>query len=123
MVGAMLGTGLSYLVVLLVPNPFAVGAAMALGGIANGPFDIVLFTLRQRRTHPDWLGRAFAVSMALNFSGFPLGSAIAGAIVPLSLELAIVAAIALTLVAAALTWVLIPADERDEVAPNIEAAT
>ncbi|HKW78565.1 MAG TPA: MFS transporter [Candidatus Limnocylindria bacterium] len=111
MVGAMVGTALSYLFVLLAPGTLAARFAMALAGLANGPFDIVLFTLRQRRTHPDWLGRAFAVSMALNFSGFPLGSALAGAIVPVSLELALVAAIAFTLLAAVLTWMLIPARE------------
>ena len=123
MCGAIVGTTLSYLLVLLAPHPLVVGFAMAFAGLANGPFDIVLFTIRQRRTHPDWLGRAFAVSMALNFSGFPLGSALAGAIVPLSLELALVAAIAFTATAAVLTWALIPAHEADEAAPRVEAAT
>jgi hypothetical protein len=37
--------------------------------------DIALFTMRQRRTDPAWIGRAFAVSMALNFVGFPIGAA------------------------------------------------
>jgi MFS family permease len=111
MAAAMLGQALAYLGILLAPHPLVVGLAMGFAGIANGPFDIVLFTLRQRRTHPDWLGRAFAVSMALNFSGFPLGSALAGAIVPLSIELALAAAIGFTLLAAVLTWVLIPAHE------------
>jgi MFS family permease len=58
-----------------------VAAAMALFGIANGPFDIGLFSLRQRVTAPAWMGRAFAVSMSLNFVGMPIGSAIAGPIV------------------------------------------
>ena len=123
MSGAMIGTALAYLVVLLARHPIAAGFALAFAGVANGPFDIVLFTIRQRRTHPDWLGRAFAVSMAVNFSGFPLGSALAGAIVPLSLDLAIALAIAVTLVAAVLTWVLIPARGEDEAMARREAAT
>ena len=46
--------------------------AMAIGGLVNGPLDIAMFTLRQRATDPAWMGRAFTVSMNLNFSGFPL---------------------------------------------------
>jgi MFS family permease len=52
--------------------------AMAILGLANGPLDIGLFSLRQRVTDPAWLGRAFAVSMSLNFLGYPIGSAISG---------------------------------------------
>jgi hypothetical protein len=48
---------------------------MAIAGLANGPLDIALFTLRQRRTDPAWMGRAFTISMNLNFSGFPIGAA------------------------------------------------
>ena len=56
---------------------------MAISGLANGPLDIALFTLRQRRTDPAWMGRAFTVSMNLNFSGFPIGAAVAGVLVDL----------------------------------------
>jgi predicted MFS family arabinose efflux permease len=66
----------------------AVGAAMAAFGIGNGPFDIGLFSLRQRVTAPAWMGRAFAVSMSLNYIGVPLGSALAGPIVEHSLAAA-----------------------------------
>ena len=59
-------------------------------GIANGPLDIALFTIRQRRTDPAWTGRAFAVSMAMNFVGFPIGAAIGGALADRSLGLALV---------------------------------
>ena len=81
-------------------QPWLVAAAMVVLGVATGPFDVTLFTVRQRRTEPEWMGRAFAVSMALNFAGFPIGSAIAGAIVPISLEGAIGLAIAANFVAA-----------------------
>ena len=53
--------------------------SMFLFGLANGPLDIALFTIRQRRTDPAWMGRAFAVSMAFNFMGYPFGAIIAGA--------------------------------------------
>jgi hypothetical protein len=80
-------------------------------GIATGPFDIVLFSLRQRRTDPAWLGRAFAVSMALNFVGFPVGSAIAGAGVSFSIELVLLAAVACGALAAAFAFVGIPSED------------
>jgi len=63
--------------------------AMTLVGSLNGPIDIALFTVRQRRTDPAWMGRAFAVSMAFNFMGFPFGAAIAGALASDSLSAAI----------------------------------
>lgn len=81
----LLGTGSLPAVGLL-----AILAAMALNGLLNGPMDIALFTLRQRRTDQAWMGRAFAVSMSFNFMGFPLGSALAGQVAGASLEVAIV---------------------------------
>lgn len=69
-----------------------VGWAVA-GGVANGPLDIGLFTIRQRRTDPAWMGRAFAVSMGLNFVGFPIGAAIAGVLASRSVGLALVPAV------------------------------
>jgi MFS family permease len=64
---------------------------LALGtiGVLNGPLDIALFTVRQRRTDPAWMGRAFAVSMAFNYAGYPIGAAIAGGLATASLEWAI----------------------------------
>jgi MFS family permease len=77
-------------------------------GIANGPLDIALFTIRQRRTDPAWTGRAFAVSMAMNFIGFPIGAAIGGALADQSLALAILLAIAASLAGVALAAALVP---------------
>ena len=97
------------LVLLLVPGGGIVPVLLfsAIAGLANGPMDIALFTLRQRRTDPAWMGRAFAVSMSLNFAGFPIGSAIAGVLAATSIDAAvvfgIVAAVAGTLIAA--TWI------------------
>jgi MFS family permease len=109
---AMLGEAAAFAIVLVDPEPIVVAVAMLGLGIAAGPFDIVLFTLRQRRTDPAWLGRAFAVSMALNFVGFPIGSAVAGAVIPISIELVLVAAVACELLGALFAFVAIPtADE------------
>jgi MFS family permease len=96
--------------------PFAggialVAVAIAMYGFANGPFDIGLFTLRQRRTDPAWFGRAFAVSMSLNSAGNPIGSALAGPIIGWSLDGALWAAAAAALVAAVFPILTIPAKE------------
>ena len=106
--GAMLVVGAGYAALIVSPSLLAVALVMVLIGIATGPFDVVLFTLRQRRTDPAWLGRAFAVSMSLNFIGFPVGSALGGALAPLSLEAAFVLALALNVVAAIIAFVAIP---------------
>lgn len=83
--------------------------AQLLFGFLNGPMDIALFTVRQRRTDPAWLGRAFAVSMAFNFMGFPIGAAIAGALATTSLGAAIALGIVACLAAAVIATALIPA--------------
>jgi predicted MFS family arabinose efflux permease len=89
----------------------AVAIALIAVGAANGPFDISLFTLRQRRTDPAWFGRAFAVSMSVNYIGSPIGSALAGTLIGRSLDLALWAAVALALVAAVFPMLTIPAHE------------
>lgn len=63
---------------------------MVLVGLLLGPMDIALFTVRQRRTDPAWMGRAFSVSMAFNYLGIPIGAAVAGILADRSLEAAIV---------------------------------
>ena len=118
--GAMVLTGIGYGAVLFSPNLLFAALVMAVIGLATGPFDVVLFTLRQRRTDPAWLGRAFAVSMSLNFIGFPVGSAIGGALAPISLELAFLSALALTMIAAVLAFALIPKEHTD---PFLTGAT
>jgi len=89
-------------------------AAVVLLGLATGPFDVGLFTLRQRRTAPAWFGRAFAISMALNSAGNPIGSAIAGPVISHSLNLAIGFAVVMCLIAGLMPMLTIPA--RDEAA-------
>jgi predicted MFS family arabinose efflux permease len=75
----------------LVPGMVAVG-------LAAGPVDVGLLTLRQRRTDPDRLGRVLAVSISLNIVGAPIGAAIGGYLIG-STGSAMVAFIAAALVA------------------------
>jgi MFS family permease len=112
--GSMLGHAAAFALILLFPSPIVAAIAMIVLGISSGPFDIVLFTLRQRRTDPAWLGRAFAVSMALNFAGFPIGSAIGGAVVPMSIAVALTLAILFQVLGAVFSIVTIPGDESTE---------
>ncbi len=77
-------------------------------GLLQGPLDIALFTVRQRRTDPAWMGRAFAVSMAVNFVGFPIGAAAAGAIATVSLPAAVGLGVLACLVGGTLAAVMIP---------------
>jgi MFS family permease len=95
-----------------------IGAAQLLVGLVNGPFDIALFTVRQRRTDPAWLGRAFAISMGFNFVGFPIGAAISGVIAASTLGGAVLLGIGACVASGILAAALIPA--RD---PATELAT
>jgi predicted MFS family arabinose efflux permease len=81
-------------------------------GASNGLFDIAMFTLRQRRTDPSWFGRAFAVSMAANSAGIPIGSALAGPLIGWSLNAALWAAVAAALVATAFPFLMIPGNRN-----------
>ena len=86
-----------------------IAVSQLVGGLVNGPMDIALFTVRQRRTDPAWLGRAFAISMGFNFIGFPIGAAISGFIAASSLGGAVVLGIGACLASGVLAAVLIPA--------------
>jgi MFS family permease len=78
-------------------------------GLIAGPMDIALFTVRQRRTDPAWMGRAFSVSMAFNFLGVPIGAALAGILADSSIETAIaVLGIGGSIAAAASAAFLVP---------------
>jgi MFS family permease len=109
---------------LLAGSPAAVAAPLAglavmvasqfVLGLLGGPMDIALFTMRQRRTDPAWIGRAFAVSMALNFVGFPIGAAIAGTLAAVSLELAIAAAVVASVFGVVFAIFLVPRNEPVE---------
>jgi MFS family permease len=87
--------------------------AQAVAGLMTGPMDIALFTVRQRRTDPAMLGRAFAVSMAFNFMGFPIGAAIAGILADTSVDAAIAVAVVACLAAAAFGMSMVPTQAPD----------
>jgi len=89
-----------------------VAVALLVAGLVETPFDISFLTLRQRRTDPAKFGRMFAVSMALNQLGGPVGSALAGPLIAWSLPGALWVAVALVGVAAVMPLVAIPAREE-----------
>jgi MFS family permease len=97
-VGA-LGMLIMLLAAALGGGLLVVAVAMALFGISQGPYDIGMFSLRQRVTAPAWMGRAFAVSMSLNFIGMPVGSAVAGQVVQDSIPIAFAIAVLVNVVA------------------------
>lgn len=111
--GAIPGATAGYVVLVL---------AMAGTGIVNGPLDVSMFTLRQRRTDPAWFGRAFAVSMAVNFAGYPVGAALAGQLAGVSFVAAVALAFAASIGSACFSALLVPRtdprDRRDELRPT-----
>jgi predicted MFS family arabinose efflux permease len=88
MIAGCLGSVVAMLVLAASGSMLTAALGMAIFGLSNGPLDIGLFSLRQRVTHPAWFGRAFAVSMSLNFIGYPTGSALSGPVVAHSLTAA-----------------------------------
>ena len=111
MMVAILLTGVAMAIMPFAGSVAVVAVAAVLLGIATGPLDIALFTVRQRRTDPAWFGRAFAVSMSVNATGIPIGSGLAGPLVAWSVDAALWAAVIVTLVSAGLLWMLVPARE------------
>jgi len=90
-------SALGFTLLAFTHDPKLAGLEIALCGIANGPLVVAMFSLRQRATDPLWFGRAFAVSMNVNFAGYPIGAAIAGALLTHSIALAFLVAAGLSL--------------------------
>ena len=67
-----------------------------------------MFTLRQRQTDPAWMGRAFAVSMSINFMGYPVGAAIGGLLVVIGTDVALAVAVVFTVLAGVSASFLLP---------------
>ena len=86
---------------------------MMLVGAAAGPIDVGALTLRQRRTDPAELGRVLSVSMSLNMSGGPLGSALAGVLVTWSLSATFAVAALASMLAAGAVALIPRCDERE----------
>ena len=83
---------------------------MVVFGVTNGIWDIGIFTLRQRRTDPAMVGRAFAISMALNQSGYPIGAAIGGFLAATSIDSAIAVAVVVGCIGTFMAVALLPGD-------------
>ena len=94
-----------------LPIVFAIAVV---AGAAGSVINVAIFALRQRRTDPAWFGRAFAVSMSLNFAGAPIGSALSGPLLEHSISLALLLGAAITVVAVVAALVLIPARQLAE---------
>jgi len=107
----MLGGALTTAALLLNANLPMLVLVMAVTGFLNGPLDIAMFTLRQRRTDTAWMGRAFAISMSVNYLGIPIGSMAAGILVSRSISVAITFAVVSALISAALAVAMIPSRE------------
>ena len=118
MAGPILVSAVAMALLPVANSIWVVAGAIVLLGLSAGPFDIGLFTLRQRRTDPAWFGRAFAVSMSLNSVGNPIGSALAGPLIASSMNVALWAAVAATM--ASLLIVLIAIPGGDEAATGVE---
>jgi MFS family permease len=103
---------------LLAPSILFIGVGIAIIGAADGPFNICTFSLRQRRTAQAWFGRAFAISMSLNFAGVPIGSALSGPLLGVSISFAIVLAAALMIAGGILMVLKIPATDEGVEAPE-----
>jgi MFS family permease len=103
------------LVLLASVNQLALVFGVALlAGICSSVSNIGTFALRQRRTAPSWFGRAFAVSMSMNFSGQPIGSALSGPLLERSIALPFLLGAAINVAAAVTAIALIP---RRQTAP------
>lgn len=99
----------------------ALALGMILTGVSSAPIDLGLFALRQRRTDPAWFGRVIAISMSLNFLGYPIGSALAGPIVDHSVMLALLFGALLSLFAGAVTFLVIPRHRHERYDAHDEA--
>jgi len=106
--GGIAGSALGLAVVATADTVAQTVIGMIVIGLSTGPLDVSLFSLRQRCTEVTVQGRAFAVSMALNYVGLPLGSAIAGPLVQWSPGGALALAAVTTALAAALSLLLVP---------------
>jgi MFS family permease len=93
------------------PMVLAIGV---IAGATGSVINVGIFALRQRRTDPAWFGRAFAVSMSLNFAGAPIGSALSGPLLEHSIALPLLLGAGVSVVAVVAALLLIPGREPAE---------
>jgi predicted MFS family arabinose efflux permease len=108
-------TAVAFVLLAIDHSEIALVSLVAVIGLANGPLTVAMFSLRQRATEPAWFGRAFAVSMNLNFAGSPIGALIAGALLTRSVALTLLVAACCALIGGVWPAVL-PASSYEPVA-------
>lgn len=113
----MLGGAAGLAVIATASALPAVIAGVLLLGLTSGPVDVSMFSLRARVTDPARFGRAFAVSMHLNYLGMPVGSALSGPLLALSVPLALGLAVLFPVVGAGLALAMIPRSVPSEREP------
>jgi len=111
LVAGIIGIGAGIATIATASSLGGLVAGVVLIGVGSSVMDVALFSLRQRVTDPAWFGRAFAVSMHLNYSGIPVGSAISGPLLAVSTPFALAVAVGFALAAAGLTFVMVPSSE------------
>lgn len=109
----ILCNGLGFVALANAGSLEAVAGAVVLVGAGSAVADVAMFSLRQRVTDPAWFSRAFAVSMHLNYSGVPIGSAVSGPLLAVSVPFAFAGAAALAVISAGITWIMVPSSTRD----------
>jgi predicted MFS family arabinose efflux permease len=109
----IIGFGIAATAIVIYPFSTVFGlycliAGIVIIGFLSGPVDVALLTLRQRRTQPEWLGRVLTVSMGLNLSGLPVGSAIGGWLAAHSSSGALIVAAIISVISAVTAFLMIP---------------
>jgi predicted MFS family arabinose efflux permease len=107
-VAGILGQTVSMVAFAVAPNAAVAVAAFAFWGGACAIMNLPVWAMRQRRTNPALFGRIVALSMSLNMSGIPIGSAVAGTFVQQHLTAAFLVAAGLTLIGAVVGMLMVP---------------
>ncbi|MFF3515106.1 MFS transporter [Streptomyces sp. NPDC002573] len=108
MVAATLVCAVAIFPVSALGSLVTLGIGLMLVGLAEGAVNVSLLSLRQRRTEPDRLGRIMTVSISVNLIGFPIGTALGGALATHSVTVALATAALLAVGSAAAARLLIP---------------
>jgi len=112
-IAGLLGTAVATGLMAVAPNLWLLALGSLGVGLVTGPLDVTLFSLRQRVTGTQWLGRAIAVSMSFNFMGYPIGSAISGPFVAVSPRFALGIAAGLAVVSGGTAAVMLRPPGQD----------
>ncbi|MEV6026382.1 MFS transporter [Streptomyces sp. NPDC052036] len=108
MVAATLVCAVAIFPVSALGSLVTLGIGLMLVGLAEGAVNVSLLSLRQRRTESDWLRRIMTVSISVNLIGFPIGTALGGALATHSATVALATAALLAVGSAASGRFLIP---------------